>query len=78
MYSPCIERSNGTCADAIQRLPWVSKWGKIAEGQVEIAATHKNPRAGRMLADAFFTRELLVSIGGNVIAGLILAAVIAR
>jgi hypothetical protein len=51
---------------------------KVAEGQVEISAKHKNPRVGRMQPGAFFTRELLVSIGGNVIAGLILAAMIAR
>jgi len=51
---------------------------KIAEGKVEISAKHKNPRVGRMQPGAFFTRELLVSIGGNVIAGLLLAAIIAR
>ena len=50
----------------------------ISEGTIEIAAKHKNPRVGRMLPGAFFTRELFVSIGGNVIAGLILAAIAHR
>lgn len=50
---------------------------KITEGKIEISAKHKNPRVGRMPPHAFFTRELLVSIGGNVIAGLVLAAVVA-
>jgi hypothetical protein len=47
---------------------------KIADGRIEITAKHKNPRLGKMLPQAFFTRELLVSICGNVLAGLILAA----
>ena len=50
----------------------------ISEGKVEISSKHKNPRLGKMLPGAFFTRELLVSIGGNVIAGLILAAFMTR
>lgn len=50
--------------------------GSIALGTIEISAKHKNPRLGKMRPGAFFTRELLVSIGGNVIAGLILAAVL--
>lgn len=50
----------------------------IRDGTIEIAAKHKNPRLGKMQPGAFFTRELLVSIAGNVIAGLLLAAVIAR
>lgn len=50
----------------------------ISDGTIEIAAKHKNPRLGKMPPGAFFTRELLMSIGGNVIAGLILATLIAR
>ena len=50
----------------------------ISEGKIEISAKHKNPRLGKMLPGAFFTRELLVSIGGNVIAGLLLAALLTR
>jgi len=50
----------------------------ISAGTVEITAKHKNPKLGKMQPQAFFTRELIVSIGGNVIAGLILAALIAR
>ena len=49
---------------------------RIASGQIEITLKHKNPRLSRMQPGAFFTRELLVSIGGNVIAGLVLAAII--
>jgi hypothetical protein len=46
---------------------------KLGEGRIEITEKHKNPRLGKMRPGAFFTREFLVSIGGNVIAGLILA-----
>lgn len=49
---------------------------RIASGEIEITLKHKNPRLSRMKPGAFFTRELLVSIGGNVIAGLVLAAII--
>ena len=49
---------------------------RIEQGQIEITLKHKNPRLSRMQPGAFFTRELLVSIGGNVIAGLVLAAII--
>lgn len=49
---------------------------RLATGQIEITLKHKNPRLSRMQPGAFFTRELLVSIGGNVIAGLVLAAII--
>lgn len=45
----------------------------IVAGQVEISLKHKNPRLGKMRPAAFFTRELLVSIGGNIIAGVVLA-----
>lgn len=48
----------------------------IAAGSVEITAKHKNPRLGKMRPTAFFTRELVVSIGGNVIAGLVLASLV--
>lgn len=50
---------------------------KIAEGKIEISAKHKNPRIGKMPPGAFFTRELLVSICGNVVAGLLLALFVA-
>lgn len=49
---------------------------RIEQGQIEITLKHKNPRLSRMQPGAFFTRELMVSIGGNVIAGLVLAAII--
>ncbi|BBL75101.1 HMA2 domain-containing protein [Methylomagnum ishizawai] len=58
-------------------LRWVERIArKIALGEIEITAKHKNPRLGKMLPGAFFTRELLVSICGNVIAGLVLAAMV--
>ncbi|HSD82953.1 MAG TPA: hypothetical protein VLG46_03800 [Anaerolineae bacterium] len=50
--------------------------GSIANGKMEISAKHKNPRLGKMRPGAFFTRELIVSIVGNVLAGLILAAIV--
>lgn len=48
----------------------------ISQGQVEITFKHKNPRLGKMKPAAFFTRELLVSIGGNIVAGLLLALMV--
>lgn len=51
---------------------------QIADGRIEITQKHKNPKLGKMAPQAFFTRELLVSIVGNVIAGLVLAAVTFR
>jgi hypothetical protein len=51
---------------------------RIDIGEVEITQKHKNPRLGKMLPGAFFTRELLVSIVGNVVAGLLLAFFIVR
>ena len=49
----------------------------LGAGNIAITEKHKNPRLGKMHPGAFFTRELLVSIGGNVIAGLLLAFIIA-
>lgn len=48
---------------------------RIAGGSIEISQKHKDPRLGKMLPQAFFTRELLVSVVGNVVAGLVLAVV---
>ena len=45
----------------------------IQDGKIEISLKHKNPRLGKMKPAAFFTRELLVGIGGNIIAGVLLA-----
>lgn len=47
--------------------------GKLADGSTVIMLKHKNPRLGRMKPGAYFSRELMVSIAGNVIAGLVLA-----
>ena len=47
----------------------------LGEGKIEITQKHKNPKVGRMNPGAFFTRELLVSIVGNVIAGIVIAVV---
>jgi hypothetical protein len=50
---------------------------KVRDGIIEITHKHKHPKLGRMPPGAFFTRELLVSIAGNVIAGILLTLVIA-
>ncbi len=50
---------------------------QLGEGNIEITQKHKNPKVGRMRPGAFFTRELLVSIAGNVIAGIVLAIMVA-
>ena len=49
---------------------------QLGEGKIEITQKHKNPKVGRMRPGAFFTRELLVSIAGNVIAGIVLAIMV--
>ncbi len=51
---------------------------KISEGKIAISQKHKNPRLGKMPPTAFFTRELIVSIVGNVVGGILLAAIISR
>jgi hypothetical protein len=51
---------------------------KIGEGKIVISEKHKNPRLGKMLPKAFFTRELIVSIVGNVVGGILLASIISR
>lgn len=51
---------------------------RIAQGHIPLSAKHRNPRVGKMQPGAYFSRELLVSVAGNVIAGLVLAAFIAR
>lgn len=51
---------------------------KLQEGKIEITRKHKNPRLGKMAPGAFFTRELLVSIVGNVIAGVLVAVMVTR
>ena len=71
-YHPALH----TEAEIVELVRTIAQ--KITDGKIEISEKHKNPRIGKMLPGAFFTRELLVSIGGNVIAGLILGAVIAR
>lgn len=48
----------------------------ISRGNILLTAKHKNPRLGKMRPAAFFTRELLVSIGGNLISGIALAALL--
>ena len=49
---------------------------KLRDGKIEITEKHKNPKLGKMPPGAFFTRELLVSIVGNVIAGIFLAVIV--
>ena len=49
----------------------------LRDGNIEISQKHKNPKLGKMEPGAFFTRELLVSIVGNVVAGLFLAVLVA-
>lgn len=58
-------------ADVVARVQAVVQ--QIADGKIEISQKHKNPRLGKMAPEAFFTRELVVSVIGNVVAGLVLA-----
>lgn len=64
-----------TESEVLQQVETITQ--KIADGRIEISEKHKNPRLGKMLPQAFFTRELVVSICSNVVAGLILAAIVA-
>lgn len=71
-YHPAMHTEDEVLA-AVRRAA-----GSLADGSVEISAKHKNPRLGKMHPGAFFTRELVVGIVGNVLAGLILAGLLAR
>ncbi len=71
-YHPALH-TEGEVVDLVRMIA-----RQLSDGEIEISAKHKNPGIGKMLPQAFFTRELLVSIGGNVIAGLLLAAITAR
>lgn len=51
---------------------------KLRKGKIEITEKHKNPKLGKMAPGAFFTRELLVNIAGNVIAGVLVAVIATR
>ncbi|WAK03202.1 HMA2 domain-containing protein [Methylobacter sp. YRD-M1] len=51
---------------------------KLRKGKIEITQKHKNPKLGKMAPGAFFTRELLVSIAGNVIAGVLVVVMTTR
>lgn len=71
-YHPAIH----TEADVVQLVRTIVE--NLSTGNIEISAKHKNPRIGKMRPGAFFTRELVVSIAGNVVAGLILAFLATR
>ena len=66
-YHPALH----TEAEVVERVRAAVE--QIADGKIEIAQKHKNPRLSKMLPQAFFTRELVVSVVGNVAAGLVLA-----
>lgn len=51
---------------------------KIADGKIEISQKHKDPRVSRMTPKTYFTRELVVSTIANVIAGVLVAVIVAR
>jgi hypothetical protein len=62
------------CEEEVIRL--VTKTiNNLRDGNIEITQKHKNPKLGKMPPSAFFTRELLVSIVGNVVAGVFLAVI---
>lgn len=59
-------------ADVIQTLN--EQVRKLCSGEMIPYEKHKNPKLGKMQPHAFFTRELVVSVCGNVLAGLVLVA----
>lgn len=61
--------------EVVQRV--IIAANKLSKGKIEITEKHKNPKLGKMAPGAFFTRELLVSIVGNVVAGVLVAAIAA-
>lgn len=71
-YHPALHSET----DVVQLVNRVAQ--QISEGRIEFSSKHKNPRLGKMPPGAFFTRELVVSIFGNVIAGLLLAIMLTR
>ncbi|WP_119630576.1 HMA2 domain-containing protein [Methylocaldum marinum] len=71
-YHPALH----TETEVIERIRAIAR--NISTGTIEITAKHKNPKLGKMQPQAFFTRELIVSIAGNIIAGFVLAALISR
>lgn len=71
-FHPAVHTEEEVLA-AVQRVV-----NSLVDGTIEISAKHKDPRLGKMHPGAFFTRELLVSIAGNVLAGLVLAGVLSR
>jgi hypothetical protein len=71
-YHPALH----TETEVIEQIRAIAR--NISAGTIEITAKHKNPKLGKMQPQAFFTRELMVSIAGNIIAGLVLAALISR
>lgn len=71
-YHPALHSE----ADVVKLVTRVAQ--QIGEGRIEFSAKHKNPRLGKMPPAAFFTRELVVSIFGNVIAGALLALALNR
>jgi len=60
--------------EVVQQVTLTAK--KLRDGKIESTEKHKNPKLGKMPPGAFFTRELLVSIVGNVIAGIFLAVIV--
>lgn len=71
-YHPALHSE----ADVLRLVTRVTH--EIGDGTIEFSSKHKNPRLGKMPPGAFFTRELVVSIFGNVIAGLLLAVMLTR
>ncbi|MGZ5044727.1 MAG: hypothetical protein ACXV8P_08040 [Methylobacter sp.] len=61
--------------EVVQRV--IAAANKLSKGKIEITEKHKNPKLGKMAPGAFFTRELLVSIVGNVVAGVLVAVIAA-
>lgn len=49
---------------------------EIAEGKIKLPEKSKSQKIGKMSPAAFFTRELFVDIFGNLIAGIVVAAII--
>ncbi len=70
-YHPALHNEQ----DVLQLV--LNSANKLGHGIIDIPHKNKTPKLGRMPPGAFFTRELLVSIAGNVIAGILLTLVFA-
>jgi len=63
-----------TEAEVVKLVEDISR--DITAGKIVISEKHKNPKLGKMSPKAFFTRELLVDVFGNLISAVLVAVLV--